>query len=115
MTASAQARAPSTERLKLVFEDADVVVIDKPPGVAVHEAKGILKRHTVLGMLEKKYRAEGVAPRLVHRLDRDTSGLLVVAKTPTAARTLEQAFANSLVEKEYTCLVAGRLDRNRGV
>ena len=100
--------------LPIVFEDAELLVINKPPGIAVHEAKEILKRQTVLGILETKYRSKGVLPRLVHRLDKDTSGILVVAKTETLAKELEARFEEGEVDKEYLCLVAGRLPQTEG-
>jgi len=109
-----KATEPVDDRLGIIFEDADVLVIDKPAGVAVHEAKGILRRNTVLGMLETRYRPQGIVPQLVHRLDQDTSGVLVVAKNAGTGRDLERAFAGARVEKEYTCLVAGRLHENKG-
>jgi 23S rRNA pseudouridine955/2504/2580 synthase len=101
--------------LPIIFEDASVAIIDKPAGVAVHEGRGILKRHSVLGMLEARYRARGITPRLVHRLDRDTSGVLVVAKNESLAKQLEERFQNRKVEKDYICLVVGRLQENQGV
>jgi len=101
-------------QLVTLFEDNDLLVIDKPAGAAVHEAKRILKRDTVLGMLEAKYRSQRVTPRLVHRLDKDTSGILVVAKNHKIAKELETLFEEGKVEKEYFCLVAGLLQHNEG-
>jgi 23S rRNA pseudouridine955/2504/2580 synthase len=100
--------------LPTLFEDDELLVINKPPGIAVHEAKEILKRQTVLGILETKYRSTGVRPRLVHRLDKDTSGILVVAKTEKLAEELEARFEEGEVDKEYLCLVAGRLPQKEG-
>ena len=97
-----------------LFEDHDLLVINKPPGIAVHEAKQILKRQTVLGILEASYRAQQVRPRLVHRLDQDTSGVLLVAKTEKLAVELEARFEKGEVEKEYLCLLAGRLPQSEG-
>jgi 23S rRNA pseudouridine955/2504/2580 synthase len=97
-----------------VFEDDDVLVVDKPPGMAVHEAKDILKRQTVIGKLEPRYRPQGFAIRLVHRLDKDTSGLLLIAKNERVAAELESRFASGQVDKEYVCLVAGRVPQNHG-
>ena len=99
--------------LDIVFEDDDILVLNKSAGVAVHEGKGILKRDTVLGQLEATYRARGIAPRLVHRIDKDTSGLLVAAKNDETAERLERLFETGDVEKEYIALVAGRLPAKR--
>ena len=76
-----------------IFEDDEIIVINKPAGIAVHEGKDVLKRHSILGMLEAKYRRQGVAPRLVHRLDKDTSGVLIAVKKETTARQFESLFS----------------------
>jgi 23S rRNA pseudouridine955/2504/2580 synthase len=107
---SARARS----ELEIIYEDRDLVVINKPAGSAAHEGKEVLRRHSVLGKLESRYRPEGVTPRLVHRLDKDTSGVLLVAKTETAANQLEECFANEKVDKQYVCLLVGRLQENQG-
>jgi 23S rRNA pseudouridine955/2504/2580 synthase len=106
--------APADLGFHAVFEDTDVLVLDKPPGMAVHEAKDILKRHTVIGKLESRYPPQGSRIRLVHRLDKDTSGLLLIAKNERAADELESRFASGQVGKQYVCLVAGRLPQNHG-
>ncbi|MGH7825881.1 MAG: RluA family pseudouridine synthase [Candidatus Binatia bacterium] len=108
------ARQQPKDGLRIIFENDELLIIDKPAGIAVHEGKGILKRQTVIGLLESKYRPQGIAPRLVHRLDRDTSGLLVLAKNEETTRALEESFDSARVEKEYVCLVAGRLHDNEG-
>jgi 23S rRNA pseudouridine955/2504/2580 synthase len=105
--------AGTAGELNLVFEDDDLLVLNKPAGIAVHEGKGILKRDTVLGRLEAEYRPRGIAPKLVHRLDQGTSGLLVVAKNNQTAERLERLFETGDVEKEYLALVAGRLPAKR--
>jgi 23S rRNA pseudouridine955/2504/2580 synthase len=99
---------------EIVFEDSDLLVLNKPAGIAVHEGKGILKRDTVLGQLEAAYRARNITPRLVHRIDQDTSGLLVVAKNGPMSERLEKIFETRAVEKDYLALVAGRLRAKRG-
>ncbi|HKA34112.1 MAG TPA: RluA family pseudouridine synthase [Candidatus Binatia bacterium] len=99
--------------LDIVFEDDEVLVLNKPSGIAVHEGKGILKRDTILGRLEAAYRSRGIAPKLVHRIDKDTSGLLVAAKNDQTAERLERLFDTGDVEKEYLALVAGRLPAKR--
>jgi 23S rRNA pseudouridine955/2504/2580 synthase len=113
-TGGSKSRPRAQPALKLIFEDAALVVVDKPAGIAVHEGKGILKRDSVLGLLEEKYRPRHITPKLVHRLDRDTSGVLVVAKNDTTMRALEESFHSGQVEKEYVCLVVGRLEPNQG-
>jgi 23S rRNA pseudouridine955/2504/2580 synthase len=104
---------PSVE-LDIIFEDAGIVVINKPAGIAVHEGKNVLNRDSILGMLQAKYRGQPINPRLVHRLDRETSGVLLIAKDEATRRALEESFHNAAVEKEYICLVAGRVEQHQG-
>jgi 23S rRNA pseudouridine955/2504/2580 synthase len=80
----------------------------------VHEGKEILKRHSLLGILEAAYRSRGLRPRLVHRLDKETSGLLVVAKSEEVAGDLVSHFERGKVEKEYLALVVGQLHPKEG-
>ena len=97
-----------------VFEDDSLLVINKHAGLAVHEGRTVIQRDSVLGVLESRYRETGVTPKLVHRLDKDTSGLLLVAKNERLAQELESRFETGAVGKEYLCLVAGRLPENQG-
>jgi 23S rRNA pseudouridine955/2504/2580 synthase len=88
-----------------LYEDADVLVLDKPMGLAVQGGSGT-KRH-VDGLLEALRDGEGQKPRLVHRLDKDTAGCLVVAKTRFAASTMAKSFRSRSTRKIYWALVAG--------
>jgi 23S rRNA pseudouridine955/2504/2580 synthase len=88
-----------------LYEDADVLVFDKPMGLAVQGGSGT-RRH-VDGMLEVLRDTKGQRPRLVHRLDKDTAGCLVVAKTRFAATALAQTFRSRAARKIYWALVAG--------
>jgi 23S rRNA pseudouridine955/2504/2580 synthase len=109
------ASSAPTPKFPVIYEDAQLLVINKPAGMAVHEGKHVLKRHSVIGALERTYREQGVRLQLVHRLDKDTSGILLIAKDELTAEELEAIFAESRdVEKEYLCLVAGRLQDNQG-
>jgi 23S rRNA pseudouridine955/2504/2580 synthase len=101
--------------VNIIFEDDEIIVLNKPAGIAVHEGKDVLKRHSILGMLEARYRPQGIASRLVHRLDKDTSGVLIAAKSEATARQFEGLFADGGVEKEYVCLLVGWLQQNEGV
>ncbi|HEY7221085.1 MAG TPA: RluA family pseudouridine synthase [Candidatus Binatia bacterium] len=98
----------------IVYEDDALLVLNKPAGLAVHEGKTVRKRQSLLGILASAYRARGVKPQLVHRLDKDTSGLLLIAKNPATAKELEQRFETGAVDKEYLSLVVGRLAENQG-
>ena len=89
----------------ILFEDDDVMVLNKPAGLAVQGGSGIT-RH-VDQMLEVMRDAKGQRPRLVHRLDRETSGCLLVAKTRFAATALTGSFRHRSARKIYWALVAG--------
>lgn len=108
------AHTRSTRPVDIVYEDDSLLVINKPAGMAVHEGKTVRKKDTVLGILEANYRGTDVRPQLVHRLDKDTSGLLLVAKNPVTVKELATRFEQGEVEKEYFCLVKGRLLLHEG-
>jgi len=88
-----------------LYEDAEVLVLNKPMGLAVQGGSGTT-RH-IDGMLEAYRDAHGQRPRLVHRLDKDTAGCLLVAKTRFAAAALAKAFRSRTARKIYWALVAG--------
>ncbi len=108
------AGADRPARFETLFEDEQVLIINKPAGIAVHEGRGILKRDTVIGILEDRYRSRGITPRLVHRLDKDTSGVLVIAKNEKIGEALETYFEREKGDKEYLCMVAGRIREKEG-
>jgi 23S rRNA pseudouridine955/2504/2580 synthase len=88
-----------------LYEDADVLVLNKPMGLAVQGGSGTT-RH-IDGMLDVLRDAHGQRPRLVHRLDKDTAGCLLVAKTRFAAAALAKTFRSRAARKIYWALVAG--------
>jgi 23S rRNA pseudouridine955/2504/2580 synthase len=88
-----------------LYEDADVLVLNKPMGLAVQGGSGTT--HHLDGMLEVYRDAQGQRPRLVHRLDKDTAGCLLVAKTRFAAAALAKNFRSRSARKIYWALVAG--------
>lgn len=100
--------------LEVVFEDEALLVINKPAGLAIHEGKTVSKRESLLGFLERRYRESAVQPRLVHRLDKDTTGLLIVAKSPQIGDDLTNVFKTGDITKEYLCMIVGRLPWNEG-
>lgn len=89
---------------RILIDDADLLVINKPSGIAVHGGSGL-----VLGIIEglRKLRPEAKLLELVHRLDRDTSGCLVIAKKRSALRSLHEQFRENTVRKTYTALLIG--------
>jgi 23S rRNA pseudouridine955/2504/2580 synthase len=106
-SASNAAHQKTAEFLKSItlHEDADVLVLNKPMGLAVQGGSGTT-RH-VDGMLEAMRDAQGQRPRLVHRLDKDTAGCLLIAKTRFAAAALAKSFRSRSARKIYWALVAG--------
>ena len=96
----------------ILYEDDDIYVFNKPPGLAVQGGTGT-KRH-LDGMLTSLPNAKGEAPRLVHRLDRDTSGCLVVAKTKPAASHFGTVFRSRSARKIYWAIVAGNPHPQQG-
>jgi len=97
-----------TPPFTIAYEDEHLMVIDKGPGLVVHPARG--HREVTLSQLLEGTVAGGESERagIVHRLDRDTSGLLVVSRSQEAHRLLQQALRDRLIEREYLALVEGR-------
>lgn len=98
--------------LRIVYEDDHLLVVDKPAGLVVHPAAGNLDGTLVNALLHHCHgRLSGIGgvarPGIVHRIDKDTSGLLVVAKTDPAHEHLSRQFAAHTVERVYTAIVAG--------
>jgi 23S rRNA pseudouridine955/2504/2580 synthase len=99
-------------RSRVIYKDSHVLALDKPPGLAVQGGSGGI-RH--LGQFEEALKFErNQVPRLVHRLDRDTSGVLVMARTAPAAAALSRAFHGRGARKLYWAAVAGRPHPPRG-
>ena len=108
---------PEDLPLSIVFEDESLVVVDKPAGMVVHPGAGNYTGTLVNALLyhfERISRRGTIRPGIVHRLDKDTSGLLVVAKTDRAHDHLARQFEQRLVAKLYLCLVHGLVESDRG-
>jgi 23S rRNA pseudouridine1911/1915/1917 synthase len=105
--------------LRVVHADAAVVVVDKPAGVVVHPGAGHAHGTLVAGLLARFPDLAGVGdperPGIVHRLDRGTSGLLVVARTAAAYQSLTAQLAERTVGRRYVALVTGHVADDRGV
>lgn len=110
---------PEAMSLTIPYEDADLLIVDKPAGLVVHPAHGHTAGTLVNGLLAHAGSLPdgGLAfrPGIVHRLDKDTSGLLVVAKTPVALADIQTQFKRGVVTKAYLALVAGRPKDEAGV
>ena len=103
--------------LNILYEDKDILAVDKPAGLLVHPGNGRIDESTVADFA----RSHGVEdedilrPGIVHRLDRDTSGILLLAKNPAAKTYLLEQFANRTVEKTYALLVRGRVNPDSAI
>jgi 23S rRNA pseudouridine1911/1915/1917 synthase len=110
---------PEPIPLEVLFEDGDLIVINKPAGLTVHPGAGHREHTLVNALLSHCATLSGIGgkerPGIVHRLDKETSGCLVVAKNDTAHRELSKQFAARTVEKIYLALVAGKLRKPSGV
>ncbi len=98
------------EGLRIAFEDEHLLVVDKPAGVVVHPSAGHAHGTVVHGLLSRAIEGgeEPERPGIVHRLDRDTSGLLVVARSDEAHRRLQRLLRRRRLTREYLALVRGR-------
>ena len=99
---------PAPADFTVAYEDDDLLVVDKPAGVVVHPARGHASGTLVQALAGIAAGGEADRPGIVHRLDRDTSGLLVVARSPEAHRRLKAAIQARDVTREYLALVEGR-------
>ena len=105
--------------LTILYEDAELIVLNKPAGLVVHPAPGHAADTLVNALLHHCADLQGIGgelrPGIVHRLDKDTSGVLVVAKTEAAVANLVAQFSAHTVEKEYLALVWGTPKKSSGV
>ena len=97
-------------KIKILYEDFSILAIDKPSGILVHPDKRS-KEKTIRDIFLKKY------PKLeiVHRLDKDTSGVMLLAKNKKAHEFLKEQFQNRTVKKIYNTIVSGRFKNDRGI
>ena len=106
--------------LDVLYEDADVAVINKPAGMIVHPGAGV-NAGTLVAALLHRFGSEGLStiggplrPGIVHRLDKDTSGAIVIARTDEAHRKLVEDFQERLVQKTYVALLHGKIKGEAG-
>src|SRR5207253_8584990 len=101
--------APEPMALRVAYEDEHLVVVDKPAGLVVHPAPGHATGTLVHGLLAHDVAGgDSQRPGIVHRLDRDTSGLMVVARSEEAHRRLQNLVRSRALERRYLALVVGR-------
>ena len=113
-----EAFTPEDISLNIIYEDDELVVVNKPAGLVVHPAAGI-HSGTLANALAFHFQnlptsSTPIRPGIVHRLDKDTSGLLVVAKSPEALEHLSDQFRDRSVFKSYVALVHGRVNAESG-
>jgi 23S rRNA pseudouridine1911/1915/1917 synthase len=110
---------PEALPLEILFEDADCIVVNKAPGVVVHPAAGQATGTLVNALLHHCPQLAGIGgelrPGIVHRLDKDTSGVMIVAKNAAAFQRLAGQFRARTVDKEYIALVWGKVDADKGI
>jgi 23S rRNA pseudouridine1911/1915/1917 synthase len=115
---------PEPVALDIVYEDEDLIVVNKPAGMVVHPAQGhpggtlvnaLLARFPDLTNLAEGDTDTFDRPGIVHRLDQDTSGLILIARTPQALQQLQQQFKSRQVEKIYLALVYGQPEAREGI
>lgn len=102
--------------IQTIFEDKDILVIDKPAGITVHPAEGETDI-TVSEIFQDKYTGEKLGERdlIVHRLDKGTSGVMVLAKNPKSRESLMNQFKERKVRKKYLALLDGKLRPTEGI
>jgi len=110
---------PENIPLHIVFEDDDIIVINKPAGLVVHPAPGNYTGTLVNALLYHCPSLRGIGgvirPGIVHRLDKGTSGILVIAKNDLSHRTLSSQFKKHTIFRLYHCLVYGTMEINQGI
>src|ERR1700730_12327950 len=110
--------APESIPLDILYEDEDVVVVNKPAGMTVHAGAGNAHGTLVNALLGRgqalSQSGDALRPGIVHRLDKDTSGIILVAKNDAAHAKLGEAFRRRTVQKTYIALVQGLLREDRG-
>lgn len=109
---------PQDINISIVYEDDEIILVNKPPGLTVHPGAGIRDGTLVNALL---YRCNGLSgiggkirPGIVHRLDKNTSGIIVVAKNDFSHQHLADQFKARLVKKMYIALVAGEIEKDSG-
>lgn len=110
---------PENIALDIIFEDEALIAINKPPGMVVHPAKGNWSGTLASALAHHFQQLSDIGgptrPGIIHRLDRDTSGVILVAKSNTVHLKLSEQFEQRYVQKEYFALVIGKLELDRDV
>ena len=106
--------------IKIIYSDDDLIILDKPAGILVHPTEAS-EPETLAAWLFKKYPEinklpwpDKVRAGIVHRLDKDTSGLIILAKSPDVLKNLQEEFRNRKIKKTYLTLVLGKIEPKEG-
>lgn len=109
---------PENIELNIIYEDSDVIVVNKPKGMVVHPAPGNYNGTLVNGLLYHCKDLSGIngviRPGIVHRIDKDTTGILVIAKNDDAHNSLAKQFKDHSIKREYYALVEGKFSKDSG-
>jgi len=106
--------------LNIVYEDSDILVLNKPAGISVHKINSQDSRPALIDFVLEKYPeiksvgADPLRPGLVHRLDKETSGLIIIAKNQKSFEYFQNLFQSRMVKKTYLALVHGKLKNKKG-
>lgn len=110
-------RHPSLSRVNIVWEDEFLMIIEKPSGIAVHPGSGIAFGHSAIDYCKALLQTKNPSapePKLIHRLDKDTSGLIMVSKNDAVLRKMSRIMSTEKIEKIYYAVVSGRLNKTEG-
>lgn len=113
-------RPDSELRLEVIFEDKNLLIINKPAGISVHPSVSNSQEKTLINALIARYPEivkvgeDKLRPGIVHRLDKDTSGVLIIAKNNTTFKKLKNKFANHEIQKTYLALASGEIKDAEG-
>ncbi len=113
-----QLLCPEDIPLKIVYEDNDLIILDKPAGLVVHPAPGNYEHTLVNALLHRFKKLSDINPHrpgIVHRLDKDTSGIIVVAKNNATHLNLVKQFSDHSIKRIYVALVKGKMEFNENI
>ncbi|MCD6284144.1 RluA family pseudouridine synthase [bacterium] len=108
-------------KIKIIYQDKDVIIVEKPAGILVHPVKSKEHPKTLIDYLCKKFPEikkvgnDPIRPGIVHRLDKDTSGLIIVARNNFSFNYLISKFSKGEIEKHYFALVYGKIKDKKGI
>lgn len=108
---------PNLKKISILFEDEFFMVVNKPAGIAVHPGSGVKFGHTLIDYCTariKQKNPQAMDPKPAHRIDKDTSGLVLITKNDGVLRKITQMIRDGKIEKKYTALVAGEVLKTKG-